>query len=136
MTIRPPPGVPGLVVSSGAFDALIPGNNPRRKDVSLPKLTYTVTEAAELLGISRTSAYDCVRRGELPALALGRRIVIPRTELERLLGPIPHPDPTGAVDCEQPCYPPRPRPRRPGRRLYRNRRNESHRLAGCASATS
>ena len=29
------------------------------------KITYTVTEAAELLGISRSSAYECVRRGEI-----------------------------------------------------------------------
>ncbi|MFN0091576.1 MAG: helix-turn-helix domain-containing protein [Acidimicrobiales bacterium] len=53
------------------------------------KLTYTVTEAAQLLGISRTSAYDCVRRGEIPALVLGRRIVITRNALEHLLGPLP-----------------------------------------------
>ena len=42
------------------------------------KITYTVTEAAELLGISRSSAYECVRRGEIPSLTLGRRVVIPR----------------------------------------------------------
>jgi excisionase family DNA binding protein len=52
-------------------------------------MTYTVTEAAELLGISRTTAYQCVRRGEIPALALGRRIVITRAQLETLLGPLP-----------------------------------------------
>ena len=49
------------------------------------KLTYTVTEAAELLGISRSSAYECVRRGEIPSLTLGRRVVIPRHGLEALL---------------------------------------------------
>ncbi len=48
-------------------------------------LTYTVTEAAALLGISRTSAYECVRRGEIPSLTLGRRVVISRVVLERLL---------------------------------------------------
>jgi excisionase family DNA binding protein len=50
------------------------------------KLTYTVPEAAELLGISRSSAYECVRRGELPALVLGRRIVVPKHALAGLLG--------------------------------------------------
>jgi len=49
------------------------------------KLTYTVTEAAELLGISRSSAYECVHRGEIPSLTLGRRVVIPRRALEALL---------------------------------------------------
>lgn len=53
------------------------------------KLTYTVTEVAELLGISRSSAYECVRRGEIPALTLGRRVVIPRRALERLLATEP-----------------------------------------------
>lgn len=53
---------------------------------SLPmKITYTVTEVAELLGISRSSAYRCVRRGEIPSLTLGRRVVIPRRAFEALL---------------------------------------------------
>ena len=47
--------------------------------------TYSVTEAARLLGISRTKAYECIRTGELPALRLGRRIVVPAARLERLL---------------------------------------------------
>ena len=52
------------------------------------KLTYTVTEAAVLLGISRTTAYECVHRGEIPSLTLGRRILITRAQLEHLLGPL------------------------------------------------
>jgi excisionase family DNA binding protein len=47
--------------------------------------TYNVAEAARLLGISRTKAYECVRTGELPALRFGRRIVVPAGQLERLL---------------------------------------------------
>ena len=58
-------------------------------------LTYTVTEAAALLGISRTSAYECVRRGEIPSLTLGRRVVISRVALERMLdGGVAHNDAT------------------------------------------
>ncbi len=49
------------------------------------RLVLTVAEAAGLLGISRTHAYELVAREELPALRLGRRIVIPRGALERLL---------------------------------------------------
>lgn len=52
----------------------------------MTRLTYTVPEAAELLGISRSSAYECVKRGELPAIVLGRRIVITRAALDELLG--------------------------------------------------
>ena len=48
--------------------------------------TMTVAEAARVLGIGRQTAYDLVRRGELPALRLGkRRLVIPKVALERLL---------------------------------------------------
>ena len=39
--------------------------------------TLTVTRAAEVLGISRASAYTAVSRGEIPALRIGGRIVIP-----------------------------------------------------------
>ena len=53
------------------------------------KLTLTVTEAAALLGISRTTAYECVHRGEIASLTLGRRILITRAQLEQLLGPLP-----------------------------------------------
>ena len=48
-------------------------------------LTLTVEEAAEILGISRALAYSLVARQELPSLKLGRRVVIPRRALERLL---------------------------------------------------
>lgn len=48
-------------------------------------LTYTVTEAAELLGISSWSYYEGVKRGELPARKVGRRILVPRVQLEQWL---------------------------------------------------
>ena len=51
----------------------------------MDRLTYTVTETAVLLGISRTSAYECVRRGEIPSLTLGRRVVIGRVAVDRML---------------------------------------------------
>jgi excisionase family DNA binding protein len=48
----------------------------------MERRTYTVTEAATVLGISRTSAYERVRAGDLPALRLGRRIVIARAVVD------------------------------------------------------
>lgn len=48
--------------------------------------TFTVPEAAAVLGISRAKAYRCVRSGELHALQFGRRIVIPARVLEEMLG--------------------------------------------------
>jgi excisionase family DNA binding protein len=41
------------------------------------RLTVSVEEAAQLLGLGRTAAYEAVRRGQLPTRRLGRRIVIP-----------------------------------------------------------
>jgi excisionase family DNA binding protein len=49
------------------------------------KPVLTVTEAAGLLGISRALAYQLVARGEIPAVHLGRRIVVPRQALDALL---------------------------------------------------
>lgn len=49
------------------------------------RLTLSIEEAASLLGISRALAYDLVRRGELPRLRLGRRVVVPRKALENFI---------------------------------------------------
>ncbi len=44
-------------------------------------LVLTVEEAAKLLRVSRGSAYEAVRTGELPSIRVGRRILIPRQSL-------------------------------------------------------
>ncbi len=44
-------------------------------------LTMTVSEAAALIGLSESATYDAVGRGELPAVRIGRRILIKRIEL-------------------------------------------------------
>jgi len=54
------------------------------ESIELP-LVYTVTQTAALLGISRTHTYELVARGELAHVRLGRRILVPRLALERLL---------------------------------------------------
>lgn len=51
----------------------------------LSRATMTVTEAAAVLGISRSTAYELARAGTLPALRLGRRLVVPTHALEELL---------------------------------------------------
>jgi excisionase family DNA binding protein len=50
-----------------------------------PRLTLTVGEAAKLLRLSRAFTYQLVARGELPSLRFGRRVVIPRIAIERIL---------------------------------------------------
>ncbi len=49
------------------------------------RLTLTVDEAGELLGISRAHAYEMVARGELPSIRLGKRILVPQRALDALL---------------------------------------------------
>lgn len=46
----------------------------------------TVEEAAVRLGVSRASAYQAAREGSIPTLKIGRRLVVPRAALARLLG--------------------------------------------------
>jgi excisionase family DNA binding protein len=43
----------------------------------LRKMTYCVEEAATVLGVSTSKISDSVRNGELRAVQLGRRVVIP-----------------------------------------------------------
>lgn len=50
------------------------------------RLTLTVEEAAELLGVSRGLAYEAARRGDLPVIRLGRRLVVPTARLLELVG--------------------------------------------------
>jgi excisionase family DNA binding protein len=49
------------------------------------RLTWTVPEVARLLGISKDSAYEAAHRGELPVRVIGRRMLVPRAALLRLL---------------------------------------------------
>ena len=47
--------------------------------------TFTVDETAEIFGVSRCSAYAAVKRGEIPVVWIGRRCIVPRHALEKLL---------------------------------------------------
>lgn len=48
--------------------------------------TLSVTEAGERLGISRSSAFQAAASGELPVIRIGKRLLVPRVALERMLG--------------------------------------------------
>lgn len=43
--------------------------------------TLTVAQVAPLLGVSESTIYERVRRGEVPNVALGRAVAIPRVWL-------------------------------------------------------
>jgi excisionase family DNA binding protein len=54
-------------------------------DQPVKRSTYDVEEAARILGIGRSAAYEAVRRGEIPSIRLGKRVVIPHAALQALL---------------------------------------------------
>jgi excisionase family DNA binding protein len=64
----------------------LPGGSVGVASGSQARLTLTVEEAAAALGISRAFAYEAVNRNEIPHVRIGRRILVPRAALERMLG--------------------------------------------------
>jgi len=57
-------------------------------EMATGRLAMSVEEAAEMLGISRGLAYELVHREELPALRLGRRLVVPVAALEAMVADV------------------------------------------------
>jgi excisionase family DNA binding protein len=52
----------------------------------MERLTMTVEEAGEALGISRATAYLLAKTGDIPVIRLGeRRLVVPIKALDELL---------------------------------------------------
>lgn len=48
-------------------------------------LVYTVSEAGQLLGICRNKAYEGAANGEIPTIRIGRRLLVPKVALKRML---------------------------------------------------
>ena len=49
------------------------------------RVTYEVTEVANRLGISRNAAYAAIHSGTIPALRVGRRLIVPIASFEAWL---------------------------------------------------
>jgi excisionase family DNA binding protein len=60
-----------------------------RYQMTQQRRTVTVEQAAEMLGISRGSAYTLAKSGALPTVRLGRRLLVPKAAMDRLLGETP-----------------------------------------------
>lgn len=50
------------------------------------RLVYQIAEVAAMLGLSRNAAYQAVQRGEIPAIRIGKRLLVPKASLFKLLG--------------------------------------------------
>jgi excisionase family DNA binding protein len=57
----------------------------REVNMEEQKLVLTVEEAGKRIGLSRPSAYQAVRRGEIPSLRFGKRLVVPLAAFEKML---------------------------------------------------
>jgi excisionase family DNA binding protein len=64
----------------------VTGKSPRVPE----RLVLTVAETAELLGVSRWLVQQAARRGELPHIRLGRRILFPQAAVMAI---VQHSDP-------------------------------------------
>ena len=47
--------------------------------------TQTIGETAKQLGIGRNQAYEAARRGQIPTIKIGKRILVLREPLRRML---------------------------------------------------
>ena len=47
--------------------------------------TMTVEEAARVLGVGRNKAYEAAHRGEIPTIKIGKRILVLKEPLKRML---------------------------------------------------
>ena len=47
--------------------------------------TRTIQEAAKALGVGRNQAYAAARKGEIPVIWIGKRMLVPAAWLDRVL---------------------------------------------------
>lgn len=53
----------------------------QRKVLSVPEAGHAY------FGIGRSAAYEAARRGEIPTIRIGKRLLVPVAALERMVGP-------------------------------------------------
>jgi excisionase family DNA binding protein len=56
-----------------------------RGERDFQRATYTIAEAAKKLGIGKNSAYEAAKRGDIPVVKVGKRLLVPMVALERML---------------------------------------------------
>ena len=52
---------------------------------SKDRWVFTVPEAGELCGLGRSASYEAARRGDLPVIRIGRKLLVPVEALRSML---------------------------------------------------
>jgi predicted site-specific integrase-resolvase len=52
----------------------------------MERIAGTVDEWSEAAGVNRKTGYDAAKRGELKVVRIGKRIIVPQSEFDRLRG--------------------------------------------------
>lgn len=55
------------------------------RDIELERATYSVVEAAKIIGVGENSVYEAIREKRIPCRKFGRKIVIPKAALQKFL---------------------------------------------------
>lgn len=70
----------------------------------MTRLLHPTAEGAALIGVGRSTLYELIKAGEIQAVKIGRRTLIPHDELERYVRSLTT---AGAFACD-PGDPPSP----------------------------
>jgi excisionase family DNA binding protein len=79
------------MLGTGEVEFLIIRRKPSMSDKEVSRraaqrrMTLTVNETAKRLGIGRNQAYEAIKRGEIPVIRIGRRLLVPEATLDRML---------------------------------------------------
>jgi hypothetical protein len=59
----------------------------RKKQAQTAELvTYSIPQAGAMVGLSRNGSYDAAKRGEIPVIKFGSRLVVPKAVWDKKLG--------------------------------------------------
>jgi excisionase family DNA binding protein len=66
-------------------DENVSSRSASRRRLRAAARTYTIKEAAQILGIGRNQGYAAAHAGDIPTIRIGQRLLVPRDALHRLL---------------------------------------------------
>ena len=55
------------------------------REREVERATYTIGEAAKALGIGKNTAYEAAKRGDLPIVKIGKRLLVQGRAFEAML---------------------------------------------------